>query len=529
MKISETHPEPGRDERSSRGGRIVILGATGYVGARLVPRLAARGDQVIAVSRSASDIEDWAWGDAVATHEADLTDPDQATVFEPGDTILYLVHSMTGGDEQFSEVDLTIAQNVAAAAARAGARRIVYLSGLGGADDSLSDHLESRQAVGDALRGATQDSPAPIDPTPVTELRAALLLGSGSASFEMLRTIAELSPILPVPRAVTTTRCQPISIEDALEDLEWAIDTNDNHPVLHIGGRDAMTYADIIRTYGRVSGLRHRRLLPIPLVPTALSAFVLNLFAPLPGSLVKHLVGSIGNDVVVDQAKSIDRVRPDRHPLSTAEAIERALRADADPESHWSDDLARSEPAALLPADQDWAGQRIEVDERTLRTEKSADEIWSSITAIGGRRGWLVAPLLWELRGVVDRLTPGGVGLRRGRRHPTRLRVGDVVDWWRVEAISAPEHLLLRAEMRTPGPGWLEWRIEDLGAEREVRQRAVFIPHGLAGRLYWLTLLPFHGFLFPRLLRRLVDESSATAVETADREAIRDPRQLSEA
>ncbi len=497
-----------------------MLGATGYVGARLVPRLASQGRRVVCVSRSADDIESWSWGSAVETVEADLTDG-PIRLFEPGDTIVHLVHSMVGA-EDFNEVDLDIARRVADAGAAAGAAKIVYLSGLGASETDLSDHLASRHAVGDALRSGTQGRPG--TPVPVIELQAALLLGSGSASFEMLRAIAEFSPALPVPAAVNSTRCQPIAIEDALQDLEWAIDAAPEDRVVHIGGADAMTYGDIIRTYGRVAGLRRRRLLSIPLVPSVLSAFALNLIAPLPKTLVRHLVGSIGNDVVVDPARSIQDLRPDRRPMTVAEAISAALAADVDLTSHWTDDLARHEPAALLPNDEDWAGQKIYSDDRVLMTERSASDVFDSITSIGGRRGWLVAPLLWELRGVLDRLTPGGVGLNRGRRHPTRLRRGDVVDWWRVEALVPDELLLLRAEMRTPGPGWLEWRITDCGDEREVRQRAVFAPRGLAGRLYWWALLPFHGYLFPRLLTRLVETDST--VQQPDDAALRDPREL---
>ncbi len=514
---------PGVGPNSSSGpGRIVVLGATGYVGARLVPRLASQGRNVVCVSRSAADIEEWAWGSAVTTIEVDLTDT-PIDVFHEGDTIVHLVHSMVGADD-FNDVDLTIARGVADAAAAASAARIVYLSGLGEPDGDLSDHLASRHAVGDALRSGSRDRVGA--PVPVTELQAALLLGSGSASFEMLRTIAQVSPLLPVPTAVTSTRCQPIAIEDALEDLEWAIDSNVFDRVIHIGGSDVMTYGEIIRTYARVAGLRPRHLIPIPLVPTSISAFVLNLIAPLPQQLVRHLVGSVANDVVVDEAKSMQNFRPERAPKSVSASIAAALEADLDTTSHWSDDVARHEPAALLPTDDEWAGQRLYSDTRVITTDRNASEIFRSISSVGGDRGWLVAPVLWELRGILDRLTPGGVGLHRGRRHPTHLRVGDIVDWWRVEAIIPDELLLLRAEMRAPGAAWLEWRITDSGDERRVRQRAVFAPRGLAGKLYWLALLPFHGYLFPRLLGRLVDAELDAVVDRPDDPPLRDPREL---
>jgi uncharacterized protein YbjT (DUF2867 family) len=492
-----------------------VIGATGYVGARLAPRLVERGLEVTCIARSAGDINCWSWGADVDVIEADLAEPQSPDLLAGCTTVVHLVHSMTGATS-FSDLDRTIAANVVELAEAAGVERIVYLGGLGQGGD-LSDHLDSRQEVGRVFDEST---------IPTTELRAALLLGSGSASFEMLRSLGELSPVLPVPTSVARTLCQPISIDDALDDLEWAITTEEAHGVVEIGGPDRLTYGDIITTYGDVAGLRRRRLIPVPLVPKAVSAVVLNLIAPLPKTLVRSLVESVDHDVVVDEARDIARLRTDRTPLSVAEAIARALEADADPRSHWTDDLATERPAGLVPADEPWAGMEINEDVRSAQTELSPVEAFRRISSIGGRRGWLVAQPLWELRGFIDRLVPGGVGLRRGRRHPTLLRQNDVLDWWRVADIRVPELLLLEAEMKMPGRGWLEWQVDtDDAGTTQVTQRAIFVPRGLGGRLYWLTLLPFHGFLFPRLLKRILD-GDVESVEPVDDPEVRSIAQL---
>ncbi len=511
--------------------RIAVLGATGYVGARLVPRLLAAGHSVVAMSRSASDIDRWPWGSDVDTHDVDfLAEPAagsaplfSAPLFADVDVVVHLVHSMTDNGE-FSDLDRTIAERVAAEAAAAEVDRIVYLSGLGvdpkdrahtrrgrrpqpnDRDEpaELSDHLASRHEVGRVLAATG---------VPTIELRAALLLGSASASFEMLRAVGDLGPVLPVPRSVTSTRVQPIAIDDALDDLLWAatvaapVDT-----VIDIGGPDAMTYAELIARYRRVAHDSTLRTLPIPFVPNRVAAIALSVLSPLPRPLVASLVDSITHDVVVRPSAAMERHRPDLQRVSVDDALRRAIEADDEllALSHWSDDVVAALPEASYEVDPDWAGPVEYEDRRSVITEVAPEAIFAVLTGLGGRSGWLVGQPLWELRGMADKLLFGGVGLRRGRRHRTNLVVGDVLDWWRVEAIEPPNRLLLRAEMVMPGDGWLEWTVtEEPGDARATRvvQRAVFRPRGVLGRPYWWFLLPFHLFLFPRLVARVIERA----------------------
>lgn len=496
------------ESQTNRQKRVVVLGATGYVGARLVPALLAAGVEVVAIARSASDIDRWPWGAEVTTIDADLTEPydDEHPLLQPDDVVVHLVHSMTE-NESFSDLDRAIAERVAQEASAVGAARIVYLSGLGGDDEDLSEHLESRHEVGDVLGSTGVD---------VIELRAALLLGSASASFELLRTIGELGRVLPVPSSVIDTMVQPIAIDDAIDDLLWAILTDGLAPgIREIGGPEAMTYAELIGRYRAVVHEDDFRALPVPLVPNLVARTFLNAVAPLPKPLVASLVRSISHDVVVRPDRAIER--PDRAPKTIDESISAALEADevVMAESHWSDDLVVELPEAAFDVDPDWAGPTEYEDRRSAISDQPADTLFTSITGVGGESGWLVAQPLWELRGYLDKVFFGGVGHRRGRRHPGVLRVGDIVDWWRVEALEPSNRLLLRAEMVMPGDGWLEWTLHPVDGGTEVVQRAVYRPVGLAGRLYWWVLLPFHGYLFPRLLSRLIERAEANAPSAA--------------
>lgn len=484
--------------------RVVVLGATGYVGARLVPALLDEGMNVVAIARSASVIDRWPWGAEVTTIDADLTEPFDETspLLEANDVVVHLVHSMTE-NESFSDVDRDIAERVAAEAAAVGVRRIVYLSGLGGDDEELSEHLASRHEVGRVLGSTGVD---------VVELRAALLLGSASASFELLRTIGDLGRVLPVPRSVIDTKVQPIAIEDALDDLLWAIRTDDlASEVREIGGPEAMTYAELIGRYRAAVHGDEFRAIPVPFVPNIVARTFLNAVSPLPKPLVASLVRSISHDVVVSDGAAIER--PNRSPLTVDDAVRAAMLADEAlvGESHWSDDLVVRTPEATFDVDPDWAGPTEFEDRRSTVTDRPIDALFTSITGVGGASGWLVAQPLWEIRGYLDKIFFGGVGHRRGRRHPGKLSVGDILDWWRVEALEPPHRLLLRAEMVMPGDGWLEWTLTPIGGRTEVVQRAIYRPTGVLGRAYWWALLPFHGYLFPRLLDRLVDRASADA------------------
>jgi uncharacterized protein YbjT (DUF2867 family) len=473
---------------------VLVTGATGYIGGRLVPELLSAGRQVRCLVRNPGKLAGAAWRDRVEVAEGDVTDPEALGAAMAGvDVAYFLVHSM-GSAGAFDETDRRAATCFRDAAAAAGVSRIVYLGGLGRDDDPrLSRHLRSRHEVGRVLADG---------PVAVTELRAALIIGSGSASFEMLRYLVEVLPVMVTPRWVDN-RCQPIAIHDVLRWLVAAADrTGRPGEVLEIGGPDVLTYREMMQTYAEVAGLPRRLVVPVPLLTPKLSSLWVGLVTPLPASLAKPLVAGLINEVVVVHPPPGDVV-PDA--LGFREAVTVAVRHSAELQvaTRWSDaTLPGRSPASPLPTDPDWAGGSLLVDEQSANAEAPPADVYATVTGVGGTRGWYVTPLLWHLRGWVDKLV-GGVGMRRGRRHPDELRVGDALDFWRVEAVEPPRLVRLRAEMRLPGEAWLEWRIDPVPGGSRLRQRASFYPRGLFGRAYWYVLLPFHALIFGRLAGRL--------------------------
>jgi len=474
---------------------VLVTGATGYIGGRLVPELLAAGHEVRLLVRTPSKLDGLDWLDRVSVVRGSLEDPDAVLEAMRGCAAAYfLVHSM-GGDHDFADADRRNAEVFAeAAAVTPEMGRIVYLGGLGEEGDDLSVHLSSRHEVGRVLAAG---------PVPVTELRAAVIIGSGSASFEMLRNLVEVLPAMVTPRWVDT-RVQPIAIRDVLHALVTVLDRDDvAGRIVEIGGPDVLTYREMMHTYAAVAGLRRRLIVPVPVLSPSLSSRWVGLVTPLPGGLARPLVESLVNEVVVTD-RSID-LFADRPAVGFREALELALRRieDVDVRTRWSDaTLPGQTPADPLPSDPDWSGGKVFVEDRTAETEAPADDVFAVASGIGGDRGWFVADLLWSLRGLADKLV-GGPGMRRGRRHPDQLRVGDALDFWRVEALEPPRLLRLRAEMRLPGEAWLEWRIDDEGSRRVVHQRALFVPRGLLGRLYWYAVSPFHGLIFQRLVEEV--------------------------
>ncbi len=475
--------------------RVLVTGASGYVGGRVVPALLARGLQVRCLARTPAKLRVASWFDQVEVVEGSV-EGDLSDAMAGVSTAIYLVHAIGEGAD-WVERELEQARNFAASAAVAGVERIVYLGGLGDEADALSTHLSSRQDVGAALAATG---------IPVIELRAGVIIGSGSASFEMLRYLVDVLPIMVTPKWVST-RCQPISIADAVELVVAAVvDERPLSGVLEVGGADVVNYAEMMETYARCAGLRSRILLPVPVLSPRLSSHWIGLVTPVPVPLAKELVQSLVNEVIVTQRSACDELGV--KPLTLEESITRALditKGTGAPTTFSDTDLTYFNPNELDP---EWAGGTEFADRRSAESSATPDELFAELSTIGGEKGWYGAKVLWQVRGVMDQLI-GGPGLRRGRR--PMLRVGDALDFWRIEAVVAPERLRLRAEMRLPGMAWLTWEITASGEGSHIEQVATFRPRGLLGRLYWYGVLPFHHFIFPTMLDRIVAASERSA------------------
>lgn len=485
-------------------GRALVTGASGYVGGRLIAELLLSGRPVRAMARSVARLRDAPWIDEVETVAADVSDLDSLrAALADIDVAYYLVHGIGGG--AFEDTDREAAQNFAKAAEESGVRRIVYLGGLTPKGEELSPHLRSREEVGRIFLESG---------LPTVVLQAAVVIGSGSASFEMLRHLTERLPVMVVPRWVDT-RIQPIAIRDVLRYLVGVADVPDAvNRTFDIGGADVVTYGEMMQRYARAAGLPRRRMLRVPVLSPTLSSHWVGLVTPVPGALARPLVESLRNTVVCREHDIAEWVPdPPRGLIGFDEALRLALVRirDADVATHWSNASVVGAPSDPMPTDPDWSGGDVYVDERSRVVDASPEVLWKVIESIGGTSGWYSWPLAWTVRGVVDRMW-GGPGLRRGRRSPTDLRVGDALDWWRVEEIIDGDLLRLRAEMRLPGQAWLDLRVERDGHERTMfRQRAVFAPKGLWGRLYWLSVAPFHGLVFGGMQRNIAARAEQLA------------------
>ncbi|NND74191.1 MAG: SDR family oxidoreductase [Ilumatobacter sp.] len=480
----------------------LVLGASGYVGGRLVPQLVRDGTDVRCMTRSPDSVRSIEWAADVDVVEGDLLAPDTlAPVFSGVDCVVYLVHSLDSGDD-FPEIELQCARAARQAAEQADVRHIVYLSGLGDEDEDLSAHLASRHAVGAELAAG---------PVPVTEFRAAVVIGAGSASFEMLRALVEVLPVMLAPRWVTTSRVQPVAISDVLTYLTAALDDADpaGHRIVEIGGPDVLTYRDLMHLYAEVAELRRRTIIPVPVVTPRLSTHWVNAVTPLPRNLSRSLIESLRHDVVVtdDSALTVSA----HAPLDARTAIEASIVAleDLDIPTRWSGVTPEVRAAQPRPWDPQWSGGTVYADVRDATTTADAETVQGVVRGIGGERGWYGFGPLWTVRGAIDKAL-GGVGMRRGRRHPDEISVGEALDFWRVDEIG-PDLFRLRAEMKLPGRAWLEWETStgDDGASRVV-QRARYAPSGLWGRLYWVLLIPFHSVIFPIMLRRIVGTAESS-------------------
>lgn len=492
-----------------RRSRVLVTGVTGYIGGRLVPELLDAGYPVRVMTRSPRRLADRPWFDAVEVVDGDATDEaSMAAAMADVDVAYFLIHSLGIGGE-FAARDRSIARNFADAARQAHVRRIVYLGGLYPTGQDLSPHLESRKEIGEILLGSG---------VPTVVLRAAVIIGSGSVSFEMLRYLTERLPVMVTPRWVDT-RIQPIGIRDVLHYLVGAAGvTEEVNRGFDIGGPDVLTYRQMMSRYASVAGLRERRIAALPVLTPSLSSHWVGLVTPVPASIARPLVESLVNEVVCKE-HDVARYIPDPADGLTGfdRALELALKRiqDRAVTTSWSSAATPGAPSDPLPSDPDWAGGSLYVDDRECVVDATREQLWAVITGVGGQNGWYSWRLAWWGRGLVDRAV-GGPGLRRGRRDPASLLVGDALDWWRVEDIEAHRLLRLRAEMRLPGLAWLELMVDTDDLGRTVfRQRALFHPRGLAGHAYWAAVYPFHGVVFGGMQRNIAAAAGRLGQATA--------------
>lgn len=484
---------------------ILVTGASGYVGGRLVRELVAAGKHVRVLVRTPAKLEHNAWFPKVEITVGDAEDPDALDRALNGvTTAYYLLHSLQHGSD-LETVEYDMASGFAAAAKRAGVKRIVYLGGL--VPDlpvhEMSPHMRSRMKVGEALRESGAS---------VIELRASVIIGSGSASFEMLRYLTERLPAMITPRWVRT-RTQPIAVRDVLRYLVLSETIPlDVSRAFDIGGPEVLTYEEMMHRYAAVAGLRKRIIVPINVLTPELSSHWVNFVTPVPRSIARPLVRSLRHPAVCHE-HDIANYIPDPPggliPFDEAVGLALTRIKEANVSTRWSDASTPGAPSDPLPSDPQWTGGTLYTDVRTVSTSAPPAQVFAAVERIGGETGWYSASVLWRIRGLVDRIV-GGVGLRRGRRDPEHLSVGDAVDFWRVEEI-VPGHLVrLRAEMKMPGRAWLEFRVDDSSGKTALTQRAVFWPHGLLGHAYWWSIAPFHALVFPPMARHLVEHAEGT-------------------
>lgn len=487
---------PVRVSSDGISARVLVTGATGYIGGRLVRELLDHGYRVRVLVRNAARLKFHPWLPEVEVIDGDATKADDLDrALKHIDVAFYLLHALNQSSG-FEEQERLLADLFGQAASRAQVSRIVYLGGMVDSETELSPHLRSRQETGEILRRSGVD---------VIELRAGIVIGSGSASFEMLRYLTERLPIMTTPKWVNS-RTQPIAVRDVLRYLVGAVSlAPEIAGDFDIGGPDVITYKDMMQTYARVAGLSKRIIIPIPVLTPRLSSGWVGLVTPVPYRLARRLVASLKNEVVArnDAIRSLipDPVGGLTH-LDRAIALALAKVKEARVDTRWSDASVPGAPSDPLPTDPDWAGGTLYQDVRVATTTDPIDVVWARIESIGGDNGYSRASWAWEIRGLVDRLL-GGVGLRRGRRDPLHLVEGEALDFWRVETLNPPHVLRLRAEMLMPGRAWLEFVVEEIDGKTRVTQCALFAPHGLAGHLYWWCVWPMHGFVFPSMVNDL--------------------------
>lgn len=474
--------------------RIAIAGATGYIGGRLAPRLIEENYQVRCLVRSAGKLtgRDWASRPGVEIYPVDVQDVAALTGALQGcKTAFYLIHSMTSAGDQYASQDLHLATQFAKAAKDAGCERIIYLGGLGETGPNLSEHLASRREVEVALASSG---------VPVTVLRAAMIIGSGSASFEILRYLVERLPVMITPKWVST-KCQPIAVRNVIGYLTGVLASPETiGNTYDIGGPEILTYRQIMNIMAEELKLPPRWIIPFPFFTPRLSSYWIHFVTPLSNDIGKPLAEGLKNPVICRESR-ITQLIP-QHLLTVQDAIRAALTKIAahGVETNWS-------MAGPIAGDPDWAGGTVFRDSRTLNIDAPPDAAFRAVCRVGGGHGWYAADGLWKIRGWLDRLA-GGPGLRRGRRDPERVGFGEALDFWRVVGIERDKRLALRAEMKLPGEAQLEFTIEPRGQRQcTLRQTALFQPRGLLGLIYWYSVVPFHHIVFRGMLQGIRKEA----------------------
>lgn len=482
--------------------RVAIAGATGYIGGRLAPRLLEDGHHVICLARTPAKLADrpWAAHPNVEIREADLSDSAALAAHLRGcHAVYYLVHSMTSAGAGYAEQDRYLARQFAEAAREAGVARIIYLGGLGETGPDLSEHLASRREVESALASTG---------LAVTVFRAAMIIGSGSASFEILRYLVERLPVMITPKWVSTP-CQPIAVRNVIGYLAGALTApGATGGVFDIGGPDVMRYRDIMRVMAEELGLRARWIIPVPVLTPRLSSYWIHLVTPLSHNIAKPLAEGLRNPVVCRDSRIAELIP--QPLLGVRDAIRGALSkvAGHQVETNWS-------MAGPIPGDPDWAGGAVFRDVREIPVAAPDWAAFRAVCRVGGGHGWYAADWLWRVRGWLDQLA-GGPGLRRGRRNPELVSYGEALDFWRVTGLERNRRLTLRAEMKLPGEALLQFQIEPRGPrECMLRQEALFQPRGLLGLLYWYAVVPLHHIVFRGMLRGIEREALSIAAGDA--------------
>ena len=497
---------------------ILVTGGTGYVGGRLIPRLLAAGYRVHAMARSPERLYCRPWGrhPALTVVPGDALDREAFILAGKGCRVsYYLIHSMNAQKGKYALADRTAAENMVAVAEANQLSRIIYLGGLGEkTHEALSSHLKSRHEVEQILMAGT---------VPVTILRAAMILGSGSASFEMLRYLVDRLPVMITPRWVRTP-CQPISIRNVLDYLEGCLAAPATiGQTLDIGGPEVLTYRDLINIYAEEAGLKKRTIIPVPVLTPWLSAKWVHLVTPVPASIAQPLAEGLSIPVVCrdNRIHEMVPVKLAGNRETIRKALERIRQAQVD--TCWYDGGGSLPPEWTTCGDADYAGGTILTGGFRIVLESSTEEVWHTIQQIGGRNGWYFAQPLWRLRGMMDRAV-GGPGLRRGRRHPLDLRVGDGLDFWRVLALEPPNRLLLLAEMKAPGDALLEFVIKPEDKHQvAVEMVSRFLPRGMAGIAYWYILLPAHQWIFAGMLRSVAQRIGKRVVKGPFKVVVENP------